>query len=405
MDKRIIIAALIHCIIISATFKAYGATPEILMQTSRMEGFPVKFIVRAIENSETIIDWGDETFVTYEAREEKTVIQGIVKGRTIRIYNPNITFLDCSGCDLVSLDVTRARKLQQLYCAKNYLEALDLTGNPDLRMFGCPFNKVSYLNINNCLQLKGMFIQGNSFSAVDLNSFFMQIPMLQTTSKNINLRISGNPGSSNCNTSIAAQKNWNIDITGNGKGGQPVTIETLLTDGSTVTIELRASKPSSARIDWGNGPVRMQIAKTSTKIKGSVYGNYIKIWCDELTFLKCEKMAISEIDISNATKLQQLYCGHNELERLDVSNNPKLMRLGAGYNHLKEIDISRNRDLRGLYIQENLIKARAIDKLVKQLPELKMFSEKVNLRLVGNPGADKANKELISKKNWHIDIE
>ena len=81
------------------------------------------------------------------------------------------------------------------------------------------------------------------------------------------------------------------------------------------------------------------------------------------------------------------------------------MRLGAGYNHLKEIDISRNRDLRGLYIQENLIKARAIDKLVKQLPELKMFSEKVNLRLVGNPGADKANKELISKKNWHIDIE
>ena len=47
MDKRIIIAALIHCIIISATFKAYGAAPEILMQTSRLEGFPVEFIVRA----------------------------------------------------------------------------------------------------------------------------------------------------------------------------------------------------------------------------------------------------------------------------------------------------------------------------------------------------------------------
>ena len=404
MDKRMIRNIFTTCIFLVSAFTAMGAAPEIVLQTCRLEGFPIDFIVRGTENSTLSVDWGDGVCDEHIIHADKTEIKGTIKGRIIRIYNPEITFFDCSGCDIVSLDVTHAGKLKQLYCAKNMLEALDLTGNPDIEMFGCPFNKISYLNIKNCRKLKGMFIQGNSFSSVDLNIFFLELPARASASKNVNLRIAGNPGGRRSNTDIAKQKNWTVDEPGNGTGGQPVTIETLLADGSSVSLELRAAKPSSAMIDWGNGPVRVSLSAKSAIIKGNVYGNYIRIWSDELTFLKCEKMAVSEIDVSHASSLQQLYCAHNELEYIDVSANKKLLRLGAGFNRLKEIDLSGNPYLSGVYIQENLMKAKEIDKLLKQLPTRKSLSENVNLRIVGNPGAGKARIRLASEKNWNIDM-
>lgn len=404
MDKRMIRRIFTTCIFLVSAFTAMGAVPEIVLQTCRLEGFPIEFIVRGKENSTLSVDWGDGTCDEHLIHAEKTEIKGTVKGRIIRIYNPEITYFDCSGCDIVSLDVTHARKLQQLYCAKNRLEALDLTGNPDMEMFGCPFNKISYLNISNCRKLRGMFIQGNSFSTVDLNGFFLELPAKAAASKNVNLRIAGNPGSHRSNTDIARQKNWTVDEPGNGTGGQPVTIETLLPDGSRVSLELRAAKQSSAMIDWGNGPVRVKLSDKSTNLKGNVYGNYIRIWCDELTFLKCERMAASDIDVSQASSLQQLYCAHNELEHIDVTANRKLLRLGAGFNRLKEIDLSGNPYLSGVYIQENLLKAKEIDKILKQLPNRKALSENVNLRIEGNPGAGKAKIKFASEKNWNIDI-
>ena len=115
-------------------------------------------------------------------------------------------------------------------------------------------------------------------------------------------------------------------------------------------------------------------------------------------------MAVFDIDVSGANKLQQLYCGHNELESVNLSANKSLTRLGLNDNKLKTLDISNNQRLTGLYIQNNKISTKNINEIFRQLPERKKYEDKVNLRVNGNPGANKTKYLITVKKKWCPDI-
>ena len=404
MDKKVIHTLLSLFLSLSA-YVCNAGQPSVLMRTSRAFGLPITITLRSPDKSTVGVDWGDGVISEYQVSSENTKVGGIVSGPEIKIYSREISFLDCSECDLLALDVTHAVSLQQLYCAKNFLESLDLTANTSLQMFGCPGNRLSYLNIRNCYRLKGLFLQNNRFGAVDLNEIFNVLQYRETKSSNINLRITGNPGTRTCNSSVVQKKNWTVDVNGDNSSGNPVLLETLLPDGTEVILVLRNMRASQARIDWGNGPVRVNLSSKSTRVKGRVYGNCVKIWSDALVFLSCERMALCDIDISGAVNLQQVYCGYNELETIDVSHNPNLTRIGIPDNHIKMLDLSNNQKLTGLYMQNNLFKAKAINNVLRQLPSRKNMEEKVNLRVRGNPGESKADCSLARSKNWKIDID
>lgn len=72
----------------------------------------------------------------------------------------------------------------------------------------------------------------------------------------------------------------------------------------------------------------------------------------ELIELKCENRHISQLDLSQNTKLEYLYCKNNELTQLDLSNNPNITILDCSDNNLDKLDVS-HQNLESLYCSNN----------------------------------------------------
>lgn len=378
--------------------------PNVIMRIPCDSIETVTLKVQVASPSSIFVDWGDGLRCEYSTLRSDLELAEDPKGHFVKIYSDNILALQCTDCKIQELDVSQSRQLKILDCRGNVLEALDLSANTELQVLKCSGNQLSYLNLNNCHVLQELDIANNKLSVMSLNNCFSAIPMKIRNNTVVDLRLKGNPGTRRCNSGLASYKNWCVDVEGDNTSAYPVTIFTLLDDGISVQLELRTAKSSIAIIDWGQGPVKMNISSQSTRVNGRVYQNQIKIWADDLTYLKCEKMAVFDIDVSGANKLQQLYCGHNELESVNLSANKSLTRLGLNDNKLKTLDISNNQRLTGLYIQNNKISTKNINEIFRQLPERKKYEDKVNLRVNGNPGANKTKYLITVKKKWCPDI-
>lgn len=382
----------------------YAANPAVIFQTSRATGMPATLKMRLAEPGKINVDWGDGSVREYTVGTESTAVEGLVAGKVVKIYGDGVIFFDCTDTDIVDLDVTAATGLQQLYCGKNLIEALDLSANRELVRLGCNNNRITALSLRNNSKLTGLYLQENRMTATVLNAIFGELPRRPRTPDHVTLRIKGNPGAAVCNTKQAVSKNWMPDIEGSNTGGQPIMLTTSKEPGTQVVLEMRLTEPGTIEIDWGKGPQKAAVGNKSTRVSGTLSGNEIRIYGDQINFLKCERMGLTSIDVSKAAQLQQLYCGYNELTSLDVTNNKALTRLGCNNNILTELDLGNNGKLSGMYFQNNRFEAKTLNRIFNQLPTRSQRSENVNFRITGNPGAEKCRVALAELKNWHVDI-
>ena len=382
----------------------YAGNPAVIFQTSRATGMPATLKMRLAEPGKINVDWGDGFMREYAVGTESTAVEGPVAGKVVKIYGDGVLFFDCTDNDIVDLDVAAATELQQLYCGKNLLEAIDVSANRELVRLGCNNNRIKSLNLRNNPKLTGIYLQENRMNATALNAIFGELPRRPRTPDHVTLRIKGNPGAAVCNTKLAVSKNWMPDIEGSNTGGQPIVLTTSKEPGTQIVLEMRLTEPGTVEIDWGKGPQKAVVGNKSTRVSGTLSGNEIRIYGDQINFLKCERIALTSIDVSKAAQLQQLYCGYNELASIDVTNNKALMRLGCNNNALTELDLSNNGKLSGMYFQNNRFDAKALNRIFNQLPARSKRSENVNFRITGNPGADKCRVNVAEQKNWHVDI-
>lgn len=378
----------------------------VILQTARAIGLPVEMDLRLTSNGSIDIDWGSGNKMQYTVGTNSTKVKGVLSGEFIKIYGKNITFLSCAGLDLTSIDVTKAQELQQLYCEKNDLTSLDVTVNTKLVRLGAHTNKLTDLDISNNKKLTGLYLQKNQFDSRALNRMFNAIHKLRTKPENINFRIMGNPGAVSSNTTVALDKNWNLDIQGDNTGGKPIVLTTQKQVGSDILIELRLANAGNIEIDWGKGPQLTDVSTETTRVKGKLEaGKEIKIYGDNIVFLKCEKENLTNINVSPAKSLQQLYVGNNNLTMIDVSGNTNLVRLGCNNNMLTEINLENNKRLSGMFFQNNKLDACALDMIFKQLPSRPSMQDNVNFRITGNPGASTSKTNVATVKNWNVDTK
>lgn len=381
-----------------------AANPAVIFQTSWAKGMPATLKVRLAEPDKIRVDWGDGSLREYAVGTESTVVEGPVAGRTVKIYADAITFFDCTDNDIIDLDVAAAPELQQLYCGKNLLEAIDVSANRELIRLGCNDNRIPTLSLRNNPKLTGLYLQNNRMNATVLNAIFSELPRRPRLPDRVTLRIKGNPGAAVCNTQLAAGKNWMPDIEGSNTGGQPIVLRTSEESGTRIVLEMRLLEPGTVEIDWGEGPQKAVVGNKSTRVNGILSGSEIRIYGDQINFLKCERMGLTSIDVSKAAQLQQLYCGYNRLTSLDVTHNEELRRLGCNDNALTELDLDNNRKLTGMYFQNNRFDAKALNRIFNRLPARSKRSENVNFRIAGNPGTGKCRVAVAEQKNWHLDI-
>ena len=77
----------------------------------------------------------------------------------------------------------------------------------------------------------------------------------------------------------------------------------------------------------------------------------------QLWNLNCASNALTMLDVGQNPELANLFCMGNELTKLDVTKNPKLTTLYCWDNKLEELDLSQNTELASLDCQNNQLKA------------------------------------------------
>ena len=93
-------------------------------------------------------DKDDAPVLEGATKKGEETINGDWKNQAYTIKAQNITIkgkvtrLDCSGCDLTSLDVSKSTKLTSLNCSNNSLSALDVSKNTKLFYLFCYGNKL-----------------------------------------------------------------------------------------------------------------------------------------------------------------------------------------------------------------------------------------------------------------------
>ena len=133
--------------------------------------------------------------------------------------NTVLTRLSCGDNSLTKLDVSRNTALTGLFCEKNQLTALNVSRNTALMVFSCNDNQLTALDVSRNTVLKFFKCTSNQLTTNVLNLLFGTLHSNtvmdgfldegeQIATKTI--YISDNPGSADCDRSIAEAKGWKV---------------------------------------------------------------------------------------------------------------------------------------------------------------------------------------------------
>ncbi len=125
-------------------------------------------------------------------------------------------------------------------------------------------------------------------------------------------------------------------------------------DRENIWIDLNGNgkKDNNEAVEIFNKHEEAVYTKTAKTIV--IYGN--------VSYLECSKNAITNLDVSKNTTLQQLYCHRNLLTSLDLTNNSNLEYLQCQLNRLTHLDVNNNTKLINLYCESNLLKHLDVNK-------------------------------------------
>lgn len=191
----------------------------------------------------------------------------------------NLTFLDCSGHQIASLDLKNLSNLIHLICGYNQLCSIDLSDNTDLTSLSCGHNRLSNLDLKNNPGLVNLICDDNQLGGLDIS----HCPDLQY------LSCKGN------HLSV-------LDVSNN------VALTNLHCDDNRLTS-----------LDLSDNPELVHLACTHNQLSGcDVSGNY------KLKHLYCDGNVFTHLDVSKNPLLSGLTCASNQLDSLNISNNREL---------------------------------------------------------------------------------
>ncbi len=229
----------------------------------------------------------------------------------------NITYLYLGNKNISTLTgIEDFASLENLTCANNNINELDVSQNLALEYLACGGNNFNSLDLSSNTNLRHLSCRASDLTTIDLSS--------NTQLTIVSLGMSGS--SHGILESIDLSNNpliEELDLEYNNLTNLDVSNLANLR-------ELNCGENFFTTVDVSNNPLLEVL-----KINGSLNG------------------VISSLDISNNTQLSELYCAGNQLTSLDVSNNTLLRKLYCSFNNLTELDLSQNHLLERIQCRYN----------------------------------------------------
>ena len=274
---------------------------------------------------------------------------------------PNLEILNCTGNQLLSLDVTNNLKLKELVCNDNNirfldvknnvlltnlscgicgLRSLDLSANTELVVLSCPNNNLTELNLLANVKLERLVCQQNELKVLDLRKN-RALGFLSAT---------GNPDL----TAVY------LDT------GQQIASLYISTPPTHYVYMTYYNFPDAAFLAYlvdkfdvdGDQRISQLEAKDIVEIDCSNLGIASLEGIHQLTgltSLTCSGNQLTSININALTELVTLVCDNNQLSRLDLSRNTKLETLDCSFNELGYFETSYNKELKTIICNDNIL--------------------------------------------------
>lgn len=127
-----------------------------------------------------------------------------------------LTRLWCFGNQLTSLDVSKNTALTTLVCSENQLTSLDVSKNTTLEFLDCSDNKLTSLNISGCARLEMLFCASNYIKGKAMTKLVNSLPNRRGMSHGTIFPVkfpSGEMDKNRCSAAditTANRKNWKV---------------------------------------------------------------------------------------------------------------------------------------------------------------------------------------------------
>ena len=310
-------------------------------------------------------------------------------------YFTSLTYLDCSGNKLSSLDVSNNTRLLTLYCDNNQLTTINVSGCSALNRFTCGHNQLNTLDLSKNTNLKYLDCSYNLFGFLDvskntnLKNLYCRDNQLSSIDVSYNSMLEYFDCSGNQLTSLDLSNNnklyylycYHNQINGTGmdalvqslpvSGEKMYVIDNEGDDNVMTTTQVRAAKSKGwtpcCCVDnkWrdyigSNDPMIEDIEINATNFPDANFRNYLLSQSYGMNGI------ITDVEIIGITSISVENRNIQNLKGIEYFT--ELTQLYCSYNQLTSLDLSKNTALKTLYCYGNQIKGRAMDALVKSLP-------------------------------------
>ena len=288
-----------------------------------------------------------------------------------------LIYLDCEDCAIAQLPgVNNMMDLETLWCRNNKLTSLIVTNKPQLhylRMLGntgltelvCNNNALTALDVSGCTNLQDLDCQSNP--SLDNISGLTDCTALDWFACDYcavsSLDMTFCPGL----TSLYCYNNQltELYVTGltnlqiiNCKNNPNLGAITGLADCTKINYldcsscglsNLDLSNMSELQELWCSGNQFTYLGVTNKPILTTLVASDNS----QLVDMDCYDCALTELNVFNCDSLEYIDCQNNQLSSLDVSTCPSLAYLLCNLNQLTELDISNNPKLLYLWCNQN----------------------------------------------------
>ena len=274
--------------------------------------------------------------------------------------------------------------VKELYCDHNQLTSLSLSGLKNLEVLHCEYNQLTAITIGLsgfAKLLTELYCHNNQLTTLNI------LAEAPTTGKLVVRNTDGTEGNTvgtDANIATWNEKNWKV----------------YSTDGSTLT-ELR---PTEVIINTTNFPDTQFLLYVRRSLDTNSDGSLSDSEIAAATNINVTNLGVTSLQgIEYFTEATIIRCGQNQLTELDLSQNTKLEILYAQQNQLTELDLSKNTKLQKVICWNNHIYS-GMGRLFANLPTVSNAEIVVynNASGEGNRYPSASQVMTAVDRNWHV---
>lgn len=282
----------------------------------------------------------------------------------------NLIYFRCSGNNFTLINANGCSNLETLLCNINHnLVSLILDGCTNLNTLTCSATALSSLDISetnisylNCANVSNLqYVESHSgFGSVDgtyvvLSSCGLSVDSINDLINDIvptvdsNLFIDSNPGSSNCNFTIALDKGWSV--TGGPAKiffGSEVPALADFVNGSVGDVRYTLygndiylnNIDKLVSLDLSNSNIQGRLYLISQNQSASLFVTLNLSNCSGLTSFGLNQTNVNSLNVSGCVGLTELDCSQNKLTTFSMLNNTSIDSIYCDNPNITNINVS-----------------------------------------------------------------